>query len=196
MKRYAALLLSLFISLFPALAFAHIGADAGIHHESAFLTGLTHPFTGLDHMAAMLMVGVWSMLAFREARVWAAPASFAAMLAVGGLIGFSNSGLALVEPMIAASLIVLGLMVGLKLRLPVTLGATLVGAFAIFHGIAHGSELPAQQALTALSGMLLGTLILHLAGMGLGRFVIGRREWLPRLAGAAVALFGLSLLAA
>jgi urease accessory protein len=185
-------------TLLPVAAFAHIGADAGTHHGSAFLMGLTHPFTGVDHMAAMIMVGIWSVLAFRKTShaVLAAPAAFASLLLVGGLMGFAGVSVAAVEPMIAASLLVLGLMVGLRVKLPLAGGALVVGSFAIFHGIAHGSELPAEQALAALSGMLLGTLALHASGMALGRCVLERNVWLPRIAGLAVALFGLSLLAA
>lgn len=185
-------------ALFPALAFAHIGADAGIHHGSAFIMGFTHPFTGLDHMAAMIMVGVWSMLAFSHSprAALVAPAAFAALLLVGGLIGFSGVSIGGVETMISASLLVLGLMVALRVKLPSLFGALIVGAFAIFHGVAHGAELPAERAAAALSGMVLGTLILHLAGMALARFGLERNVWLPRITGAAVAIFGVSLLAA
>ncbi|MDP5237995.1 HupE/UreJ family protein [Uliginosibacterium sp. 31-16] len=185
-------------ALLPALAFAHIGADAGIHHGSAFIMGLTHPFTGLDHMAAMITVGVWSMLAFRHSprAALTAPAAFACLLLVGGLLGFAGIAFGGVEPMIAASLLVLGLMVALRVKLPAAVGALIVGAFAIFHGIAHGAELPAERAAAALSGMVLGTLILHVSGMTLARFGLERNVWLPRIAGAGVALFGLSLLTA
>lgn len=186
------------IALFPALAFAHIGADAGIHHSSAFIMGFTHPFTGLDHMAAMIMVGVWSMLSFRHAprARLVAPAAFASLLLVGGLLGVSGMAFGGVESMIAASLLVLGLMVALRIKLPAFVGALIVGAFALFHGIAHGAELPAERAAAALSGMVLGTALLHLSGMLLARFGLERNVWLPRITGAAVALFGLSLLAA
>lgn len=185
------------IALLPTLASAHIGADAGIHHGSAFIMGFTHPFTGLDHMAAMVTVGIWSMLAFRHSRrsVWVAPVAFVSLLMVGGVIGFAGTNIPIVEPMIAASLLVLGLLVALRIKLPLLMGATLVGAFAIFHGVAHGSELPTEQALAALSGMVIGTLLLHIAGMLLGRFVLERNVWLPRIAGATVAVAGLGLLA-
>ncbi|GAB2880000.1 HupE/UreJ family protein [Uliginosibacterium flavum] len=186
------------IALFPALASAHIGADAGIHHGSAFIIGFTHPFTGLDHMAAMIMVGVWSMLAFSHSSraSLAAPAAFAGLLLIGGLLGFTGMAFGALEPMIAASLLVLGLMVALRVKLPALVGALIVGAFAVFHGIAHGTELPVDRALAALSGMLLGTLLLHVGGMALARFGLERNVWLPRITGAVVALFGLSLLAA
>jgi urease accessory protein len=189
------LLLSL-VTLLPALAFAHIGADAGSHHGSAFIEGLVHPFTGFDHLAAMLTVGMWSALAFQHSsrKMWAVPVAFAALLLVGGLMGFAGVDLPIVEPMIAASLLVLGVMVATQIKLPVAFGAALVGAFAIFHGVAHGSELPAQQAVASLSGMVLGTMTLHISGMLFGRFVLNRNVWLPRLTGTAVALLGIGLL--
>jgi urease accessory protein len=182
--------------LLPALALAHPGADGGAHHGSAFVEGLVHPFTGFDHLAAMLAVGVWSALAFRNStrRMWAVPIAFASLLLIGGLRAFGGLKLAGVEPMIAASLLVLGVMVATQMKLPAAVGTALVGAFAVFHGVAHGSELPAQQALATLSGMVLGTMTLHIIGMMLGRFVLERNVWLPRVAGTAVALLGVGLL--
>lgn len=195
MKR--ALTASLFL-LLPTLALAHTGSDAGWHHGSAFLAGLAHPFTGPDHLAAMIMVGVWSMLAFRHdtRSAFVMPGAFALLLAVGGLIGFSGFNPGGVEPMIAASLLVLGLMVALRVRLPAAAGAAIVGAFAIFHGVAHGAELPAARAGAALGGMLAGTVALHLGGMALARFGLDRSVWAQRATGAGVALFGASLLLA
>ncbi|MDQ7989975.1 MAG: HupE/UreJ family protein [Candidatus Dactylopiibacterium sp.] len=183
-------------ALLPMLAAAHVGHEAGHHHDSAFLLGLTHPFTGLDHLAAMLAVGVWSALAFRHARagMLAVPLAFAALLLLGGLLGFAGVSLPAVEPVIAASLLVMGVFVATRLRLPLAAGIAVVGGFALFHGLAHGAELPAEQAAAALSGMLLGTLILHVLGMLGGHFVLHRHVWLPRLAGGAVALLGAGLL--
>ena len=185
------------LALLPLAASAHVGVDAGLHHGPAFLLGLIHPFTGLDHLAAMIMVGVWSVLAFEDDRraVWAAPAAFASLLLVGGLLGFAGLAVPAVEAMIAVSLLGLGAMVALRVKLPVLAGSLAVGVFALFHGIAHGSELPASQAIAALSGMVIGTASLHLAGMALG-WAIARSVVLPRLVGLTVALFGLSLLAA
>ena len=182
--------------LAPSLAFAHPGFDAGRHHASAFMMGLMHPFTGLDHMAAMVAVGVWSMQSFKNDRfaVWCAPVAFAGMLLVGGMLGFSGLKLLAVEPMIAVSLLVLGLFVALRVKLPLLLSVALVGIFAIFHGVAHGSELPAAQAMTVLSGMVTGTLLLHMSGMLLS-YLLERNKWLPRMAGFSVAALGVSLLA-
>ena len=100
--------------------------------------------------------------------------------------------------MIAASVLVFGLLIAnsATLRLPLSLGMAIVGGFALFHGLAHGAELPATGAAAALAGMLAGTLLLHMTGMLLGHFVLTRHRWLPRIARLAVAAFGLSLLTA
>ncbi|WP_440026965.1 HupE/UreJ family protein [Chromobacterium amazonense] len=181
------------MALLPGLALAHIGSDAGIHHGTAFFMGFVHPFTGLDHFAAMLAVGIWSVLATRQ--VWAMPFAFAGLLLVGGLIGFTGVAVPVVEPMIAASLLVLGLMVCARVRLALPWGLAVVGLFALFHGIAHGSELPAAQAVAALSGMALGTMILHIAGMAIGAFFKARSAWYARVLGGGIALLGAGYLA-
>jgi len=191
------LVLIALLALMPGLAFAHIGTDAGIHHGTAFFRGLIHPFTGLDHMAAMIAVGIWSMQVFGEARgkVWIVPLAFACLLLAGGEIGSTGAYLPIVEPMIAASLLVLGLFVALRAKFPLAAAAAMAGVFAVFHGVAHGSELPSAQAQAALSGMVIGTMLLHITGMLLHRFVLSRNAWLPRVAGASVAAAGLGLLA-
>jgi len=179
----------------PLAALAHPGSDAGGHH--GFLAGLMHPLTGADHLAAMVAVGLWSALVAR--RAWpdllAAPLGFASMLlagAVAGLAGFSLPG---VEPMIAASLLVLGLLVATRVRLAAPVAAALVGAFAVFHGIAHGQELAGQSdAAATLAGMLAATVALHAVGIACGWALRHAGRWLPRMAGAAVALFGAALL--
>jgi urease accessory protein len=188
--------LALIATLLPVFAFAHIGADAGIHHGLPFFMGFVHPFTGFDHLAAMVTVGIWSALVFQDSpkRMWAVPVAFATLLMVGGLIGFETGDLAIVEPMIAASLLVLGLLVATQFKLSVVPGALLVGGFAIFHGIAHGSELSAAAAVATLSGMVLGTMILHICGMLLGHFLLNRNVWMPRVVGTIVTLLGLGLL--
>ena len=174
-------------------ASAHIGTDVGAHSEIGLLDGLQHPLTGLDHLAAMLAVGFWSALTAR--RLWTTPLAFAAMLLVGALLGLAGIELPAVEPMIAASLLVLGLLVALRARLPALLSAALVGAFAVFHGAAHGSELAGAAHLWApLVGMLTTTVALHAAGLGLGLALRSRNPWGSRIAGTAVTLFGSFLL--
>ena len=170
-------------------ASAHIGINNAAHAELDFFTGLRHPLSGLDHLAAMLAVGCWSALTAR--RLWTAPLAFAAMLLLGALLGRAGLALPAVEPMIAASLLVLGLLVALRTEMPAALAASLVGVFAIFHGAAHGSKrLGAATGWAPLAGMLLTTLALHLCGLGLGLVLRGRSHGWPRLAGAAVTLLG------
>jgi urease accessory protein len=170
-------------------AMAHTGADVGSHTHIAFMDGLMHPLTGLDHLAAMFAVGLWSALSAR--RVWTAPLAFAGMLLVGALMGLAGVNMPAVEPMIAASLLVLGLLVATQARMPAALAAGLVGAFAVFHGVAHGAELAgAASAFGPLAGMLLSTVALHLTGVALGLALRTRSQWWPRATGAAISLLG------
>jgi urease accessory protein len=179
----------------PLATLAHTGADAGSHH--GFLTGFMHPLTGLDHLAAMLAVGLWSALVARRAwpdLLWA-PVGFAAMLLVGALAGLQGLEVPGVEPMIAASLLVMGLLVATRLRVPGPVAALLVGAFAAFHGLAHGYELAGEPgAALTLVGMLSATVLLHGAGIGLGWALRHAPRWTPQVTGGAVALLGLSML--
>ncbi len=177
----------------PALAWAHIGADASFHHESsAFLAGFLHPFSGMDHLLAMIVVGLWSALASR--RIWIAPLVFAGVLVIGALAGLTGFVLTVIEPMIAASLLALGLLLATRTQLPTGIAVGLIGGFALFHGLAHGTEIPAAQAITTLTGMVLATLSLHISGLLAGHFILARSVWLPRIIGAGVATIGTGLL--
>lgn len=181
-------LLCFLLCLLPAFAWAHVGVGAGIQHGSAFVIGLLHPFAGFDHLAAMVAVGIWSAMVTRK--VWLVPLVFSVLLLMGGLIGYSDTAIPAVEPMIAASLLVLGLLVGKQIQLSSLVGAALVGAFAIFHGVAHGTEMPDTQAMTALGGMVTGTMALHGVGIALGHTLKYRNIWLSRLMGATLAVLG------
>lgn len=177
--------------LLPGLAMAHTGAGDA-HAHGALASGLLHPFTGLDHLAAMLALSVWSALAVRP--LWLAPAAFVLMLAVGALAGFAGLAIPAVEPMIASSLLVLGLLVATRRGLPVALAAALAGLFAFFHGAAHGNELATDFAgasqWLALAGMVTATAALHGLGILLGGSVFTRLRWLSAVAGGGVALLG------
>jgi urease accessory protein len=140
----------------------------------------------------MLAVGFWSAIASR--RIWVAPLAFANMLLVGALMGMSGVALPAVEPLIAASLLVLGLLVATRAQLPVLVSVTLAGVFAVFHGMAHGAELAGAGWLGPLLGMVIATIALHLAGVGAGLALRGRSLWWSRGAGAAVAFVGSVLL--
>ena len=176
-------------------ASAHIGSHDLV--QTGFWTGFAHPLTGLDHLAAMVSVGLWSALSARHAGpelLWG-PLGFAGLLLAGAVLGLEGVALPAVEPMIAASLLVLGLLVVTRQRLPGVAAAALVGAFAVFHGVAHGTELAgAGQAWHTLAGMLAATATLHATGLGLGWALRSANAWLPRIAGGTVAVFGGALL--
>jgi urease accessory protein len=175
-------------------AMAHTGADAADHH--GFVAGLLHPLSGTDHLVAMLAVGFWSALVARKAwpdLLWA-PLGFASLLLAGAWAGLAGWQLPLVEPMIAASLLALGLLVALRLRLPGWGAVALAGVFAVCHGAAHGSELANQaQVWSTLLGLMVATLALHAIGVATGWLVRQVDAWLPRAVGAGVALFGVGL---
>ncbi len=174
---------------------AHTGVDS--HTQASFFTGFMHPLLGLDHMAAMVAVGVWSALTAQRAGrelLWG-PLGFANMLMVGAMLGLQGMALPAVEPMIAASLLVMGLLVVTRFHLPGLGAALLVGTFALFHGVAHGLELAnSASAFQTLAGMLSATVLLHVSGLGLGWVLRQSNVWLTRFAGAAVAAFGSAVL--
>jgi urease accessory protein len=159
-----------------------------------FAAGLAHPFSGLDHVLAMVAVGLWAVQLGGRA-VWLVPAAFVAMMLVGGALGALGIALPAVELGIIGSVLLLGLMVALSLRLPVALGMALVGVFALCHGHAHGSEMPVATAagLYAL-GFAAATAALHGLGLGLGLAL--RRGPALRWSGAGIAAAGLVLLLA
>ena len=175
------------------LAQAHVGADLADHHALGLVNGLLHPFTGLDHLAAMLAVGFWSALSTR--RVWLAPLAFANMLLVGALMGMSGIVLPALEPMVAATVLALGLLVATRAQFPGAVAAALAGGFAVFHGMAHGLEFSGASPVATLVGMVAGTAVLHGLGLAAGLALRARSVWWPRLAGAALALWGGVLLA-
>ena len=188
MKKIKQVLTLAALSGLSSLTLAHVGNDGAAHH--GFGAGLAHPFTGLDHLAAMLAVGLWSAGTAR--RRWLAPLAFVAMLLAGAVLAQAGLIFPAVEPMIAASLVVAGLLLLAPLPLPAAAGALLLGGFALFHGAAHGQELAGAAA---LAGMALATALLHAAGIVLGHALRRWSIWLPRAAGAGVALMGLGLLA-
>ncbi|MBF5005059.1 HupE/UreJ family protein [Diaphorobacter caeni] len=186
------------IAATPFTAMAHVGEHAHAHGHGAidsFLQAFAHPFTGADHLAAMVAVGVWSALAVRP--MWRAPLAFITLLVAGCVAGFAGLVVPGVEPMIAASVLVLGLLVAVQKRMPWGVAALLAGVFAFFHGAAHGAELSADTGLmaaAALAGMALGSATLHLTGMGLGNAVLQRHPWIARAGGIATATLGAFML--
>lgn len=198
------------LSLAAVPAFAHPGHDAATVGASLF-AGLAHPFTGADHLLAMAAVGVWSALiaapkgAFggdaSKLDVWRLPLAFVAMMLAGAALGLAGVTLPAVEPMIAASLLVIGLLVAMRAKLSALSGMAIVGGFALFHGYAHGAELPATAAalpgvLAYVGGFAVSTMTLHVMGIGAGAFMRRHAGWMARVAGAGVALYGVGLLVA
>jgi urease accessory protein len=181
-------LAALALTALPAAALAHPGLPGP--HAHGFTDGFVHPFTGLDHLVAMLVVGAWSACGTR--RAWVAPLAFLACLLAGALATAHGLAVPGVEPMIAFSLLALGLLLAHGTTLAPLAAAALVGGFAWFHGAAHGLELGAGAA---LGGMLLATATLHLAGLAAGIALRRHSAWWARGAGLAVAASGLSLLA-
>lgn len=165
---------------------AHTGADA-----NGLTAGLLHPITGADHVVAMVAVGLWGGVLGAPA-IWLLPVVFPLVMAVGGAAGVAGVALPGVEVGIALSGVVLGLMVLLSVKPPLWVAAVLVGMFAIFHGHAHGAELPqAANPVIYAVGFVLATGMLHLLGIGLGQ--IGKwpaGRMMVRAAGAAIALAG------
>ena len=179
--------------LSPSAALAHMGAST----TSGIISGFPHPLTGLDHLAAMVAVGLWA--AQRGGRAWwALPMSFLSVMAVGGLLGAAGLSIPFVAPAIVASVLVLGALVAAAVRLPLVASSLLVGLCALFHGHAHGAEMPATVAgLSYGTGFLLATGLLHGAGIGLGLLAqqVGGARWI-RWAGGTTAALGISLLIA
>lgn len=175
--------------LLPSLGWAH-GAE-GHAHAHGLTAGVLHPFTGLDHLAAMLAVGLWSALTQRGRAMLVAPLSFALLLLAGALAGRAGVSLPGVEPLVAASVLVLGLIAAARWRLGAVASALLVGAFAVFHGLAHGTELSGGSA---LAGMVVATALLHALGLAIGLKLRALAPLWARTAGGVIALLGLGLL--
>jgi urease accessory protein len=169
---------------------AHTGAE----HVLSFASGFVHPWTGLDHMLAMVAVGLWAGLNGGRA-LWAWPAAFIGVMLGGGLLGIAGVPLPFVESGILASVVALGLLVLSAVRLPVAAGAVLVAVFALLHGHAHGAELPTgAAAATYAAGFVVATALLHALGLGIATIAksdAGRMA--VRGAGALVAVAGVAL---
>jgi urease accessory protein len=170
----------------PALAHTQKGEAAG------FLAGFRHPISGLDHVLAMVAVGLWGAQ-LGAPGVWLLPVAFPMVMAVGGMLGLMGVALPGIEYGIAASAILLGAAVMFEARPPLAVAAALVGFFAVFHGHAHGTELPpGQSALLYSMGFVVATGCLHAAGIAIG--TVHRWSWgksVLRVAGAVVAVGGI-----
>jgi urease accessory protein len=182
---------SVLLLALAAPAAAHVG-DA---RATGLLAGLQHPISGLDHVLAMIAVGLWGAQLGAPA-VWLLPVTFPIVMAVGGTLGLVGVKLPGVEIGIALSALLLGAMVLREARPPLAAAAALVGVFAIFHGHAHGTELAAGESAALYSvGFVVATGCLHAVGIAIG--LVGRWTWgrsILRVTGALVALGGVFFL--
>jgi len=174
-------------------AFAHLNPA----EHGSFAAGVSHPLFGADHILAMVGVGLWAFLVGGRA-VWAIPAAFVATMMLGFAAALLGIGLPFVEPAIAASVVVLGLLALVALQVPVAVGMAVVGFFALFHGYAHGGEIGEATSLPFMIGFALATVLLHAAGVGIGfagHALSHRGRIATRIAGGLTALAGLWLVA-
>ncbi|MHA6692178.1 HupE/UreJ family protein [Devosia sp. A449] len=181
------------LAAMPSMAFAHTDIGGG-----GFTYGFLHPWSGLDHILAMVMVG---LLAFQLGgrALWLVPATFISVMVLGGALGVAGFAVPFVEVGIALSVIVLGAVAALNVKAPVAAAMGLVGLFAIFHDHAHGAEMPAlADGLSFGTGFVLATALLHGAGIGLGYTLglAGNRygSMVSRAAGGLAAVAGVGIL--
>ena len=193
MKRAAVMTFVISFVLAPAAALAHPGHDGA----GGLVHGLVHPVTGIDHVLAMIAVGVLAAQ-YGGRALWLVPMSFLVAMAAAGAVGMAGIPVQIVEAGIGLSVVVLGLMIAFQLKPPTLVAIVVVGLFALFHGYAHGSEMPKGLAgLSFAAGFLIATALLLGAGVGLGRLLqrraLGRR--LIQAGGGAMALVGIAVLA-
>ena len=188
------MLLALAAVAAPAVAYAH----TGVGDTSGFEHGFSHPISGLDHILAMVMVGVFAFQLGGRA-TWLVPTTFVLVMAVGGGLGIAGINVPFVELGIALSVVGLGAIVALNVKASTAVAMGLVGLFAIFHGHAHGAEMPENAAGAAYAaGFMIATAVLHAVGLGLG-FMIGRAgerhgTFAVRTAGGVAAVAGVGIL--
>jgi urease accessory protein len=182
-------LLAVLFALAPSLAFGHVsvGDTSGIAH------GFMHPMGGVDHILAMGAVGLFAARLGGRA-LWLVPLSFVAMMASGGALGMAGVALPYVEIGIGLSIVVLGIAVAIRVNPRVVIAMALVGFFAVFHGHAHGAEMPeTTSGFAYAAGFILATAMLHAIGVGLG-ILMGTERRITQIAGSAMALAGVTIL--
>jgi urease accessory protein len=188
--------LSLTAAIFAAAAAPALAHLDPLEHGS-FAAGFSHPIFGLDHVLAMLAVGLWAAQVARagahRAALWIVPLAFVATMGLGFGLALAGIELPFVEPAILASVIALGLLVAVAVQLPASACAAVVAVFALFHGHAHGGELGSAGALAFGIGFMIATSLLHVAGIGMGFAILRISPRLARLLGFVTAMLGLSL---
>ena len=189
-KIFQSILFALLLSAIPSVAYAHDGTNLPL---GGFLSGLVHPVLGYDHLLAMLSVGILSAQIGGRA-IWTVPATFVSVMALGGLLGWIDIGLNATELGIAISLVILGSVIAAERSISTRIAMIGVGFFAIFHGYAHGAEMPetAQPFLYAF-GFLVGTALIHIAGVVIGDIArhYERGKIILRIGGGLIAIIGL-----
>ncbi|WP_250655469.1 HupE/UreJ family protein [Alkalimarinus coralli] len=189
MKQTISKLLVLLLFL-PGIALAH----TGVGQTTGFMHGFGHPIGGADHVLAMVAVGIWAAQMNGRA-LWVVPCTFVGVMVFGGALGFTGVPVPFVEEGILVSILILGVLIAGAFKLPLIFGSLIVGIFAIFHGHAHGSEMPASiSAVSYAVGFALATAMLHLGGIGLGMLMQKTNlQVVSRIAGGAIALSGIYL---
>lgn len=182
-------LLILFFAL-PSLALAH----TGVGDTTGFMHGFSHPIGGADHLLAMIAVGLWAAQIGGRA-LWVVPCTFVGVMLLGGVLGFSGVAIPFVEQGILLSILVLGVLIAGAFKLPTAYSCIIVGIFAVFHGHAHGTEMPASLSAGSYAiGFALATAMLHTAGIGLGSLMKQvNLHTISRFIGGAIALSGIYL---
>ena len=184
---------ALLVMLMPSLAYAHVTTDMG----SGFMAGLTHPLFGLDHLLAMLSVGIVSTQLKNKYAIWTLPATFVCVMAIGGAIGMSGFKTGGTEVGIALSVIILGTSIFFGSKLPPLVIYAFVAFFGMCHGYAHGAEMPEQaEAMLFAVGFMVTTATIHLAGVSIGLFSTHITQGLEylRFAGGVTAGMGVQFL--
>ncbi len=193
MKRQAIQLQSFVLStlfLIPFAVFAH----TGVGEISGFSVGFIHPFSGWDHLLAMVAVGLWATQ-MKGRAIWVIPGVFVGVMTLGGLLGISGIRVPYPELGILVSVLVLGILIVMAMQLPLVASAVLIGLFALFHGHAHGAEMPLlSSGVTYSLGFALATALLHLSGIAVGLLLQKQQahKWV-RFTGAAIAMGGIYL---
>ena len=172
-------------------------AHPGLHHAAGFSSGFAHPLAGWDHLLAMLAVGLWASQQ-RPATAIALPLAFPLIMLLGAIAAFAGDVLPGAETGIAASVLVLGLLVAFAVKMPAWGGLPVIGLFAAAHGYAHGLEMPAGDSFASYGlGFVVATVLLHLAGLATGRFIQEHSAGVVlRALGAAIGAGGMVLFAA
>ncbi|WP_072396052.1 HupE/UreJ family protein [Hyphomicrobium sp. CS1GBMeth3] len=181
------------LAMLPTAAWAH----PGLHGETSFMSGFLHPLTGIDHMLAMVAVGLLAACLGGRS-LWAVPASFILAMVIGGALSVAGVHIPVVEGGIAASVIVLGVLVAIQAKISVAFAAALVALFGLFHGAAHGTEMPVDASLFGYTaGFVVATAILHALGIAIAFVAAALSERhsqnVARLGGGAVAIAGIVL---